>query len=514
MIFTPRKKIITSRFRQRGNIVSFAEPLTPPVDALGYFLNEIGNANPGGGSGTRLDVFWRQTGLQVWTAKQGGTIRQYDVSPAWSIVGSPSDWSLDFETAAIGDLRTIWWNANGTLFSHCRRVPATSFRITTFDQSATPFDITVLGASTTKQVDPTGGATPQDHFWSEDGLRLWVKSGLDTRIDEYTVTVAFDASTIVNAQVKTAVVPSNDTVTFSPDGTKLYMMRSQILNSMDMSVPFDIDTLNNLSVGPSVPAANVTIPRGINFRADNEDIFVAGDQNQRRCAFFRVTPPPPTGVIVVGAGVAYGQVLGVGATVFTLPAHNAGDVLLLAHYIAKTDDVLDTVLVSTAGWVELAAAERRVFSGSASTQRVWTKIGDGVETQVTINNTGAGGSTFSLACVAIDGVDAVDIFDPTPLTSHSKLQNNSSNPTAVALTSAFDGQVMFLFCGHSRTFTTYAPPTGYADNAKNSFSGATIYACSKKVTVAGLETPGAWNTTGVNAGADNLLMSVMLKPEP
>ncbi len=217
--------------------------------------------------------------------------------------------------------------------------------------------------------------------------------------------------------------------------------------------------------------------------------------------------------IIAGAGVAYGQVATAGDMVFTLPAHNNLDLLVLAHYIARTDDVNDFVLVTTAGWVELAAAERRVFSGSAHTQRVWTKFGNGVETQVTVNNQYAGGAGFSLACIPVSGVDAA-IFDVTPLTSHSKLQNNSANPTAIALTTTVDGAVMILFCGHAQQFATYAPPTGYTDNAKNSFASATIYACSKKVDVAGLEAPGPWNNTGVNSGADNLLMSLTLKPAP
>ena len=74
-----------------------------------------------------------------------------------------------------------------------------------------------------------------------------------------------------------------------------------------------------------------------------------------------VAAAAPAG-IVVGAGVAYGQTAVNGDMVFTLPAHNNGDLLALAHYIARTDDLNDFVLVTTPGWVELAAAERRVFS--------------------------------------------------------------------------------------------------------------------------------------------------------
>lgn len=272
-----------------AGVVVVAPSVGVPVNASQYFLDEISNANPGFASGTRLDVFWKQDGTRLWSARQAGTIRQYDVSPAWSIIGSPSDWTLSFETPAIGNLRSVWMSADGTKFSICSRIPATAMRITVHDQSATPFDITVLGPSTTKSITPTGGVTPQDHFWDEDGSRVWVQGpiGGSSPINEHTVTVPFDASTIIDAQVKSFSPVGTNTIVFSNDGTKLYTMLGQVLNSFDLSIAFDIDTISNQIAGPSVPAANVTVPRGLNFRDDNADIFVAGDQNQRRVAWFR-----------------------------------------------------------------------------------------------------------------------------------------------------------------------------------------------------------------------------------
>jgi len=271
--------------------VSTPAPPPPQANASEYFLNEIGNANPGLSSGTRLDVFWKQDGLKVWTGRQSGTIRQYDVSPAWSIVGSPSDWTLDFETGTITDLRSIWWSPDGTVFAHCQRIPATSMRVTTFDQSATPFDLTVLGASTVATWTPTGGVTPQDIIFSPDGKRLWVQGpiGVTAPILEFELTVGYDMTTLNTVQVKSFTPVGTNTIGFSQDGRKLYTMIGQVLNSFDLSFAFDIDTLNNLIAGPSVPAGNVTVPRGLTFREDNEDIFVAGDQNTRQMAFFRKT---------------------------------------------------------------------------------------------------------------------------------------------------------------------------------------------------------------------------------
>jgi len=257
-----------------------------------YLLDEVQN-NPGLASGTRLDVFWKQDGLKVWTARQSDTIRQYDVSPAWSIV--PGDWTIDFTTGAVLNLRSIWWSPDGTVFSECIRVPNTFMRITTFDQSATPFDITVFGASTTITPNITGGITPQDHVWSDDGKRLWVHGpiGATSPLLELAATIPFTASSILSPQVKSFdFVPTAGTnvhtFAFSNDGTVLYVMDGSVLSSYDLGTAFDIDTTSNFTAGPSVLASDVQFPRGLTFRNDNADIFTAGDQNLRKCAWFRI----------------------------------------------------------------------------------------------------------------------------------------------------------------------------------------------------------------------------------
>lgn len=268
-------------------------PVAPAADE--YIQDEISAlGNPGVGSGTRIDVTWSQDGLRVWDLGIDGSPtaarRQYGVSPAWGI--DSGDWTLNFTSAAgSNNNRSHWWSPDGTIYSLCVRVPSTSLAISTFDQSATPFDFTVLGAATGKNWSPTGGSTPGDHVWSDDGLRLWVASGLGGRLDEFAATVPYDMSTVASAQVKSFVIGNRDTFGFSNDGTKLYVVSSQLLHSFEMSIPFDIETLSNFVTGPLITAGNVGIPRGLTFRNDNTDIVVAGDQNQRRLAFLRVPIP-------------------------------------------------------------------------------------------------------------------------------------------------------------------------------------------------------------------------------
>ena len=271
-------------------------PVVPEGNASEYYLVEISaGTNPGvSGAPARLDVFWKQDGTRVWTSRQGGPIRQFDVSPPWGI--DFGDWTLTFTTANITNLRTIWWSADGNWFAYNTRVPATSVAMFIFDQSATPHDISGgFGPGTSKAWTPTGGATAHDIIMSEDGTRLWMQSpiGITAPIREFHLTVPFDATSIINAEIRSFDGVSSRTLTFSTLGEKLFYMNGQALTSRDMSVPFDINTLSDPTVGPSVPAFRVSIPRGLTVRASDGDIFTAGDQgSQMRLGRWKKTTAP------------------------------------------------------------------------------------------------------------------------------------------------------------------------------------------------------------------------------
>jgi len=523
MIFAPLKKIITSRFRQRGNIVSnfTPSPPVPPTPPVNEWEQKDFQVNPETISGgIRLDALWKADGTRAWTVRDSSNrCDQHDVSPAFSI--APGTWTnRKTDSTNFNDPRCIWVRPDGTVFVRYLG----SGLLNSFTMSPA-FTIEGMVAATGKFI----GTGKLDMYWSADGLTVWFysSSSPSNTISEHPLTVPWDMSTFdfTATQVKdlTPDTGSIRSFTFSDDGLRLYMIvptgSPGSLAEYELSTPFDISTAGPFILGIEIGnLPQMNIPRGLNYRTPpvptDGILWVFGDQGSggQRVKLFGPAPPLGPGV-TVGAGVAFGQIAVNGNMVFNLPAHNETDLLLLTTYIARSDDINNFLLVSTPGWVEVPESVERVFSGSAMTQRMWYKFADGVETQVTINNQYAGGAGFSMACVPCAGVRSVApaVFDVNPSQSHSKLQNNSPNPTAVQLTTNQDAAAMVLFCGHSRTFATYAPPTGYDDNAKNSFNGATVYCCSKIVSPAGLETPGPWNTTGVNSGADNLMMSVALK---
>jgi len=278
---------------------TFLQPAGGSPPATGYVLDEVSSGHPEVPSvATRLDVFWRPDGTRVYTARQGAEMAQNDVSPAWGI--QPGDWTNRVSAGGVTNLRSIWWSPSGNELFACVRVPSNFFRIIVWDQSATPYDLTVLGAATNKLFSPGAAGGPQDHVWSADGLRCWVHYPSNTlpagtsAVLEYVGTIPFDPVSLGAAFVASfdffPDAGSNlHTFAFSPDGTKMYGMDGQFLVSWDLSPAFDITGTSNFVTGPTVAAGTLSIPRGIHARPDNTDITIAGDQGSfsMNVAWFR-----------------------------------------------------------------------------------------------------------------------------------------------------------------------------------------------------------------------------------
>jgi hypothetical protein len=265
---------------------------TVGVNATTYIEDEISAGNPGGGA-FRLDIFWKPDGTKLWAGRQDLDVSEYDVDPPWGI--QPGDWSLVITVGGFTNFRSVWWSPDGRYFGWGRRLSSV-FRIHINDQIANPWSIAAFGPQTSKTISvPPSGGSMLDHIWSADGKTVWIHTavGVTARFLEFTVPVAWDPASIVGntPSAELDLVPDAGTATrteaFSADGSKLYAMVSQDLSSWDLSTPFDITTQSNFQTGPSVNIV-VGIPRGLNYRDDNGDIFVEGDQNALRAAWFRI----------------------------------------------------------------------------------------------------------------------------------------------------------------------------------------------------------------------------------
>lgn len=268
----------------------FIAAKTADLYALGSsFSNPDHVSSPGT---PRYDWDFRPDGLRVWTrwggVVGGGNFKQYTVPSPFQLSG----WGSPTVNATIGTanlVRTFEWHDSGNRLSTLDRWFSSNYRIIDFDQSATPYDMAVLGASLVATNIPVGSF---EHKWKPDGTVIFVEHGAGV-LDAQTVTVPHDVTTIVTAPIAsfdTTVDAGARSFTthFSGDGTKLYSVTSTgLLCSWDLSAPYDISAPSNFIVGINVNLpTTLSIPRGLFVRPDNGNIIIEQDQNSQQVRTF------------------------------------------------------------------------------------------------------------------------------------------------------------------------------------------------------------------------------------
>ena len=142
---------------------------------------------------------------------------------------------------------------------------------------STPFD-----ASTLEFVDATSIRAqddgPRGMAFSNDGTKLFVIGYYGKEVNEYTLSTPFDASTLTF--VDSTSIRSQETdprsVAFSNDGTKMFVMGvvGDDVNEYTLSTPFDASTLT--FVDATSISSEETFPTGMVFSNDGTKMFVIG----------------------------------------------------------------------------------------------------------------------------------------------------------------------------------------------------------------------------------------------
>ena len=245
MILVPRKKIITSRFRQRGNIVSQISPAPPPpsfvVGAdIGDFVEVFDSASGGfiGSSGSRgICVSDDQTELYIGDVNfndiQGITLptpgdltNQTDGGTAAETNPSPTGLYLN------PDGSQLWQIAN---FNALHEIGM-----------STPFDVSTASLTTAFALGL--GNVAQGVTWNNDGTKCYIAVNITGgKIHEFTCSVAFDFSTRGAAVIFdcSANVNSPTGLDFDGSGTKLYMCN--VFGNADTIFQYNLGTAFDIS---------------------------------------------------------------------------------------------------------------------------------------------------------------------------------------------------------------------------------------------------------------------------
>lgn len=121
-------------------------------------------------------------------------------------------------------------------------------------------------------------ASPQDVFFSPDGIKMYVLGNTGDDVNEYTLSTAWDIQSAT--YVQNFSIAAQDTTPqdmfFSPDGTKMYMLGSgnDRVNEYSLSTAWDISTASYVQFF-SV-AAQETSPVGLFFKPDGFKMYVSG----------------------------------------------------------------------------------------------------------------------------------------------------------------------------------------------------------------------------------------------
>ena len=121
-------------------------------------------------------------------------------------------------------------------------------------------------------------------FFKSDGTKLYTIGGGGDSIDQYSLSTAYDLSTISYDSVTLSLNSQDTTPTalhFKPDGTKMYFigLGSDTVYQYTLSTAWDLSTASYDSVSLSVTSQD-TAPYGLSFKSDGTKMYVAGLTNQ------------------------------------------------------------------------------------------------------------------------------------------------------------------------------------------------------------------------------------------
>ena len=142
---------------------------------------------------------------------------------------------------------------------------------------------TAFDASSASHFGTRSVGTQDNQPWSlhfkTDGTSMYMVGGQHNTVFQYNLTTAFDIGTASYASKSFSVItqaPNARSLTFKPDGTKMYILDNQgdDVYQYTLSTAWDVSTASYDSVSFSV-TSQATNPYGITFNGDGTELFLA-----------------------------------------------------------------------------------------------------------------------------------------------------------------------------------------------------------------------------------------------
>ena len=119
---------------------------------------------------------------------------------------------------------------------------------------------------------------PQDLYFRDDGLKMYVIGISGDDVNEYTLSTAWNISTASFVQSVPVAQTLPHGLFFKPDGTQMYVSGPSTMNQYTLSTPWNVSTA---SLAVTIPIAQYLYGNSLYFKPDGSMMFILGQASSR-----------------------------------------------------------------------------------------------------------------------------------------------------------------------------------------------------------------------------------------
>jgi hypothetical protein len=226
-------------------------------------------------------IAFKSDGTEMYVLNLGGTgtvpygVAQYTLSTAWDVSTAVYANKSMSSSAQDTSMRGMTFKPDGTkMYLVGSTNPDTMYE---YDLS-TAWDISTASFNQTGNID-TQLSTPCGLSFKSDGTACFVADQTDDDIHQYSLSTAWDISTLSYDNKFLDATPQEDTVqdmAMSSDGTKFYVVGTvnDKVFQYDLTTPYDVSTAS-YAVQSLYVGSQSTVPVGMVFSADGYKLYIA-----------------------------------------------------------------------------------------------------------------------------------------------------------------------------------------------------------------------------------------------
>jgi sugar lactone lactonase YvrE len=228
---------------------------------------------------TPTSLFFKTDGTKFYIlGNSNDTVYQYSCSTAWDVSTASYDSKSFSVSAQEATPQCLFFKPDGTTFYIAGQTNDTVYQYT----CATAWDVSTASYATKSFSVAAQDVNPFGVFFKSDGTKFYIIGGTDT-VFQYTCATAWDVST-ASYDTRSFSVTSQETeprgLFFKSDGTRLYIVGDTNDNICQYDLPLAWDVVN---AGFGIKAFPVNLqdenPTEITFSSDGTKLYLLGSQN-------------------------------------------------------------------------------------------------------------------------------------------------------------------------------------------------------------------------------------------